>query len=63
MDERCVMSELPDYHQVLEMLSEKAAGGSVSALICLERALRPENQPPEDDELDEALARVLQKGD
>ena len=55
--------ELPDYRQVLEMLSEKAANGSVSAMVCLERALRPENQPPEDDEVSEAIDRILRKGE
>lgn len=56
------MSELPDYEEVLRMLSEKAAGGSVSALICLERALRPENQP-DPDEVEKALEQILSSED
>ena len=57
--------ELPDYEQVLRMLSEKASNGSVSALVCLERALRPENRPddPDDDELGRELDRILKSND
>ena len=40
---------------VLELLSMKAAEGSVTAMVCLERALR--HQPPDPDELDEELER------
>ena len=56
------MSEPPNYDEVLRMLSEKAAGGSVSALICLERPLRPENQP-DPDEVDKALEQILRSED
>ena len=44
---------------VLELLSKKAAEGSVTALVCLERALR--HQPPEPDELDDELDRLLRR--
>ena len=43
---------------VLELLSKKASDGSVTAMVCLERALR--HQKPED-ELDRELDRLLSR--
>jgi hypothetical protein len=43
---------------VLELLSMKAAEGSVTAMVCLERALRYE-QREQPDELDAELDRLL----
>jgi hypothetical protein len=52
--------ELPSYDDVLEMLSAKARNGSVSAMVALERALRPKkDQERLDDELDDELERLL----
>jgi hypothetical protein len=45
------------YTDVLRLLTEKARGGSVSAMITLERVLRPSD--PQTDELDDALDRIL----
>ena len=43
---------------VLELLSKKAAEGSVTAMVCLERALRISDPESEfDDELERVLAR------
>jgi hypothetical protein len=54
------MSDLPTYEEVLQMLSAKAREGSVSAMICLERALRREDpDDPEVDEVDEVIERIL----
>jgi hypothetical protein len=54
------MAEVPTYQQVLEMLADKAASGSVSAMIALERALR-RDQPEDRDEVGEAIDRILGK--
>jgi hypothetical protein len=42
--------EILTREDVLELLSMKAADGSVTAMVCLERALRYEGEEP--DELD-----------
>jgi hypothetical protein len=42
---------------VLELFSKKAAEGSVTAMVCLERALRYQREQP--DELDAELDRLL----
>ncbi len=55
-------TDLPTYEGVLKMLSEKAATGSVSAMIALERALRPE-RPDDRDEVGEAIDAILRKAD
>jgi hypothetical protein len=57
--------ELPSYDDVLEMLSAKARDGSVSAMVALERALRPKkDQDHVDDELlDDELERLLNDDD
>jgi hypothetical protein len=52
-------TDLPTYDEVLEMLTAKAREGSVSAMVVLERALRPPGDDPEgieEDELDRLLA-------
>jgi hypothetical protein len=54
------MSQLPTYEDVLLMLARKAADGSVSAMVALERALRPEHPEPED-EVSNAIDRILMK--
>jgi hypothetical protein len=50
------MNDLPSYNEVLQMLSEKARAGSVSAMIALERALRPQSQAQD---VDEVIDRIL----
>ena len=55
------MTDLPSYEDVLRMLSEKAAAGSISALVTLERVLRPERLE-DDDEVGAAIDRILNKG-
>jgi hypothetical protein len=52
------MNDLPSYEDVLRMLSKKAADGSVSAMVALGRALRPEHPEPKD-EVGEAIDRIL----
>ena len=53
-EERQILSR----DEVLELLSEKAAEGFVTAMVCLERALRLNDPEPElDDELKRLLAR------
>jgi hypothetical protein len=50
--------QIPDYVEVLRMLTRKAEEGSVSAMISLERALRPARglvEPGFDDELERLL--------
>ena len=51
-------SDLPTYQEVLELLTVKAREGSVSAMIALERALRPGDADPEDihDVIDRLMA-------
>ena len=54
LDERQILSR----DEVLELLSQKAAEGSVTAMVCLERALRISDPEPElDDELQRLIAR------
>ena len=45
--------------QVLAMLSKKAVAGSVTAMVCLERALRLHGGDDEDDPLADELDRLL----
>ena len=53
-DKRQILSR----DEVLELLSKKASEGSVTAMVCLERALRLDDPEPElDDELKRLLAR------
>ena len=51
--------EILTREDVLELLSMKAADGSVTAMVCLERALRYEREVPDvlDTELDRLLSR------
>ena len=51
-------TDLPTYEDVLKMLSEKAATGSDSAMIALERALRPE-RPDDRDLVAETIDKIL----
>jgi hypothetical protein len=53
--------EILTREDVLELLSMKAADGSVTAMVCLERALRYEREEP--DELDTELDRLLSRDD
>ena len=53
-DDKEILSR-PD---VLELLSKKASDGSVTAMVCLERALRYD-QREQGDELDQELDRLL----
>jgi hypothetical protein len=55
------MSDLPTYEEILQMLTVKAREGSVSAMIALERALRPGDARPED--IDEVIDRILAEKD
>ena len=55
------MTELPTYEEILQMLTVKAREGSVSAMIALERALRPGDADPED--IDEVIDRLLSEED
>ncbi len=47
--------EILTREEVLELLSSKAAAGSVTAMVCLERALRREPVVEFDDELERAI--------
>jgi hypothetical protein len=47
--------ETPTREDVLELLSSKAAAGSVTAMVCLERALRHEPVVECDDGLERAI--------
>jgi 3-oxoacyl-[acyl-carrier-protein] synthase III len=47
--------------QVLQILSEMAQTGSVSAAIALERALRLDDPDDDHDELDAELERLLRR--
>ena len=47
--------EILTREEVLELLSSKAAAGSVTAMVCLERALRREPMVDWDDELERAI--------
>jgi hypothetical protein len=51
--------EILSRDDVLELLSKKAADGSVTAMVCLERALRYQQDQP--DELDAELDRLLER--
>jgi hypothetical protein len=51
-------TQIPDYDEVLRMLVRKAEEGSVSAMMTLERALRPVGGYPEPDDYSE-LERIL----
>ena len=55
------MPDLPTYEEILQMLTVKAREGSVSAMIALERALRPGDADPED--IDEVIDRILAEKD
>jgi hypothetical protein len=58
------MSDLPSYDDVLAMLSAKAPDGSVSAMVALERALRPKKEHERlDDEIDDELDLRLNRDD
>ena len=48
--------EILTREEVLEILSEMARKGSVTAAVALERVLRPGNPP---DDWDDELARIL----
>lgn len=54
-------TEILTRKSVLELLSKKAADGSVTAMVCLERALRYQREQP--DELDAELDRLLARDD
>lgn len=47
--------EILTREDVLELLSSKAAAGSVTAMVCLERALRHQHVAEFDDELERAI--------
>ena len=47
--------EILTREEVLELLSSKAAAGSVTAMVCLERTLRHERVVDFDDELERAI--------
>ena len=49
------------HDEVLELLSDRAREGSISAAIALERALRAKDEG-EEDEVGEALNRILSRG-
>jgi hypothetical protein len=49
-------SEILSREEVLQILSEMARKGSVSAAVALERVLRPGDPP---DDWDDELARIL----
>jgi hypothetical protein len=51
-------TEILTRKSVLELLSKKAVDGSVTAMVCLERALRHEREP---DELDAELDLILER--
>ena len=51
--------EILSRDDVLELLSKKAADGSVTAMVCLGRALRYQQDQP--DELDAELDRLLER--
>ena len=54
------MSKIASHEEVLEILSEQARNGSVTAATALERALR--NTPDEEqDEVGAAIDRILAK--
>ena len=53
------MTDTLTYEDVLHLLSEKASAGSVSALVCLERALRPGQQPKAQAEFDAEFEDLL----
>ena len=52
-EERQILSR----DEVLELLSKKAAEGSVTAMVCLEWALRLDDPEPEIDDVLEQLLR------
>ena len=55
-------TEIPSYKEALRMLANKAAEGSVTAIVALERALR--NRPAEaQDEIDDVLTPLLSEDD
>ena len=53
--------EILTHREVLQLLSEQARKGSITAAVSLERALR--NAEPPDDEIDAVLDRILSKED
>jgi hypothetical protein len=53
------MSKILTYEQVLEILSEQARNGSVTAAAALERALRSAEKREGD--VDDDIARILAK--
>ena len=53
-EERQILSR----DEVLELLSKKAAEGSVTAMVCLERGLRLNDPEPE---IDDVLERLIAK--
>jgi hypothetical protein len=48
---------IADRREILALLSEQARAGKVAAAIALERALRDQDEPDIDDELDRILGR------
>jgi hypothetical protein len=50
-------NEVMSRQEVLQLLSEQARDGKVSAMIALERALRAQDR--EESELDHAIDRIL----
>ena len=55
------MSKIASHEEILEILSEQAREGSVTAAAALERALRnTPNEHPED-EVGDAIDRILAK--
>ena len=57
------MAEELTYDEVLELLSVKARAGSVSAMVALERARRPDKDRELRDDLDDELGRLLDHDD
>jgi hypothetical protein len=53
------MSEIPAYDEALRMPARKAEEGSVTAIVALERPLRPRREEEAGDEVHDALDRIL----
>jgi hypothetical protein len=55
-----IEKQIPTYDEALQMLADKASGGSVTAIVALERALR--NRATEDvDEVGDAIDQILNR--
>ena len=55
--------EIASHEETLRMLTEKAREGSTSAMIALERALRAAANQQEEDEVGNAIDRILEQGE